>query len=32
LGALKKVAGQRVRVVGELQGNTIAVKSVSALS
>lgn len=32
LGALKKVAGERVRVVGNLEGDTIRVKSVRALS
>lgn len=32
LNTLKKVAGERVRVVGDLEGNTITVKSVSALS
>lgn len=32
LGALKKLAGERVRVVGNLEGGTIRVKSVSALS
>lgn len=32
LVALKKVAGERVRVVGNLQGNIIRVRSVSALS
>jgi hypothetical protein len=32
LGALKKVAGERVRVVGNLTGNTIRVQSVNTLS
>lgn len=32
LPALKKVAGERVRVIGDLKGNTIIVKSVSAQS
>jgi hypothetical protein len=30
LGALKKFAGQRARVVGEIRGNTIKVSSVAA--
>jgi hypothetical protein len=32
LGALKKVAGERVRLVGNLTGNTIRVQSVNTLS
>jgi len=32
MGALKKVAGQRVRVIGNLKGNTIRVESVMTQS